>query len=635
MFHGGSWWSYVRYDEEQDRPQVDRILLRRVLSYGRPYQGKLTLVLVTIVIISLVSVVPPLLMRRLLDVAIPEEDLGMVTLLGIGMVAVPVMNGIIGVLQRWATAAVGEGIIYDLRRQLFGHLQRMSVGFFTGTRTGELMSRLNNDVVGAQQAVTGTFVNLASNSVSTVLTLAVMLTLEWRLTLIAVAVLPVFILMSRRVGKLLRVVRREQMEHNARMNSLMQEVLSVSGALLAKLFGRIPDEDSRFAERAADVRDTGVRQALIGRWFFMALGIASAVGTALVFWFGAWMVINGDITIGTIVALSAYLTALYGPLSALSNARVEFSTSLVSFERVFEVIDLPRDIEERADAHDLDEVVGSLEFDDVSFSYGAGSSGGLSQVKRYSSRTPTELQGLETPQPSTREWALQDISFAVEPGELVALVGPSGAGKTTTTYLVPRLYDVTEGAIRIDGHDVRDVTSQSLASAIGVVTQESYLFHDSIAANLRYAKPTASLDELRAAARVANIDDFISALPGGYETVVGERGYRLSGGEKQRVAIARVVLKDPEILILDEATSHLDAQNEALIQEALERVMEGRTSLVIAHRLSTILAADRILVVEGGRLVDTGTHQELVARGGLYADLYETQFRNLGDPVAG
>ncbi|NNC75498.1 MAG: ABC transporter ATP-binding protein [Acidimicrobiia bacterium] len=635
MFHGGSWWSYVRYDEEQDRPEVDRALLRRVLSYGRPYRNRLTLVLVTILIISGVSVVPPLLMRRLLDVAIPEGDLGMVTMLGIGMVLVPIINGIIGVLQRWATAAVGEGIIYDLRRQLFGHLQRMSVGFFTGTRTGELMSRLNNDVVGAQQAVTGTFVNLASNTVSTILTLAVMLGLEWRLTLIAIAVLPVFIITSRRVGKLLRVVRREQMEHNARMNSLMQEVLSVSGALLAKLFGRIPDEDERFADRAGSVRDTGIRQALIGRWFFMGLGIASAVGTALVFWFGAWMAINGDITIGTIVALSAYLTALYGPLSALSNARVEFATSLVSFERVFEVVDMPRDIEERPGAHDLANVVGSLEFDDVGFSYGVGTTEGLSQVKRYSSRTPTELQGLETPHPSTREWALRDVSFNVEPGELVALVGPSGAGKTTTTYLVPRLYDVTEGVIRIDGHDVRDLTFQGLASAIGVVTQESYLFHDSIAANLRYAKPEATLDELRAAARVANIDDFIMSLSAGYDTVVGERGYRLSGGEKQRVAIARVVLKDPEILILDEATSHLDAQNEALIQEALERVMEGRTSLVIAHRLSTVLAADRILVIEGGRLVDSGTHQELVSRGGLYADLYETQFRNLGDPVAG
>ncbi len=620
MFHGGSWWSYVRYDEDQDKPTVDRALLRRVLGYGLAYKGKVAIVLVTIFVISLLSLVPPLIMLALIDTAIPEEDLSMVTWLGLAMVAVPLVNGVVGVVQRRASAQIGEGIIFDLRCQLYGHLQRMSLGFFTATRTGELMSRLNNDVVGAQQAVTGTFVTLAANIVSTILTLVVMARLEWRLTLLAVAVLPLFIFASRRVGRTLRVVRREQMERNAVMNAHMQETLSVSGALLVKLFGRTESEDDRFAEEAAAVRDLGVRQATIGRWFFMALGVMSALGSALVFWAGAYLVISADLTIGTVVALSAYLTQLYGPLSALSNARVEFATSLVSFERVFEVLDLRRSIVERPTPVRLERLRGTIEFDEVWFAY--GTDGGLGSVRRYSSH---DLDG-DIELPKAEGWALRDLSFTVEPGELVALVGPSGAGKTTTTYLVPRLYDVTQGAVRIDGHDVRDLTLDSLARGIGVVTQESYLFHDTIGANLRYAKADATDEELQAAADAANIADFIARLPSGYDTIVGERGYRLSGGEKQRIAIARVILEDPQILILDEATSHLDAHSEALIQEALERVMQGRTSLVIAHRLSTILAADRILVIDDGTLVEEGTHAELLRRGGLYASLYRTQF---------
>jgi ATP-binding cassette subfamily B protein len=626
VFHGGNWWSYVRHDEEQDQPEIDRALLRRVLGYGKPYRGILLAVFITIFIISGLSLLPPLLIRDLLDEAIPNEDLGRVTLLGLGMVAVPLINGGVGIIQRWGTARVGEGIIYDLRCQLFSHLQRMSLGFFTRTKTGELMSRLNTDVVGAQQAVTGTFVSLVSNSVGAAMTLAIMFRIEWRLTLLSVIVLPIFIFTSRQVGRRLRVVRREQMQQNARMNSLMQEVLSVSGALLAKLFGRQRAEDSRFADRAGRVRDLGVRQAMIGRWFFMSLGIASAVGSALVFWFGAVMVINGTLETGDIVAMSLYLNALYGPLSALSNARVEFATALVSFERVFEVIDLPHDISEAEDAVELPHVEGRVEFKDVSFSYEGAVSSGLSAVTRYGRNVEAGVDYVEAPVATT--WALEDISFTIEPGELVALVGPSGAGKTSTTYLVPRIYDVTRGSVCIDGHDVRTIALESLANAIGIVTQEAYLFHDTIAANLRYARADATDEELMAAARAANISEFVGGLPEGLETVVGERGYRLSGGEKQRVAIARVILKNPKVLILDEATSHLDAQSEALVQDALEHVMEGRSSLVIAHRLSTILAADRILVMDRGRLVETGKHAELLARGGLYADLYQTQFRH-------
>ncbi|MCG8468509.1 MAG: ABC transporter ATP-binding protein/permease [Gemmatimonadetes bacterium] len=624
--HGSGWWSYVKYDEEQDRPKVDRALLRRVLGYARPYRGRLALVLGTILVISLLSLAPPLLMRALIDTAIPAADLALVTALGLGMVAVPLINGVIGVVQRWASASMGQGIIFDLRRQLFDHVQRQSMEFLTNTKTGELMSRLNTDVVGAQQAVTSTFVTLASNIVAVVATLAIMLGLEWRLTALAIAILPFFLLTSRSVGKKLRLIRRRQMEERADMNSLMQETLSVSGALLAKLFGRIDDENARFSGQASEVRELAIRQATIGSWFFMSLGVVSAVGTAIVFWVGAVLVIEGALTIGTIVALSAYLQRLYGPLSSLTNTRVEFATSLVSFERVFEVLDMPRSIEERGTPIVLEAARGRVEFERVSFAYGAAGVEGLESVRRYAWSGMTRED-----EPDARRrsdgWALRDLSFVVEPGETVALVGPSGAGKTTLTYLVPRLYDATEGTVRIDGHDVRDLGLTSIAAAVGVVTQETYLFHDTIEANIQYSRPGASPEEIRVAARAANIEDFIEGLPSKYDTVVGERGYRLSGGEKQRIAIARVLLKDPRILILDEATSHLDAHSEALIQEALEGALENRTSLVIAHRLATVLEADRILVLDRGRIAEQGRHESLLADGGLYASLFHTQFR--------
>ncbi|GAB4158914.1 MAG: ABC transporter ATP-binding protein [Candidatus Promineifilaceae bacterium] len=641
-FHGGGWWAYISHDEKQDRPKVSRTLLRRVWAFARPYRVQVSLLLLTILLISALSLVSPLLFRDLIDNALPDRDLARLNLLALGMIAIPLLNGVIGVFQRRIQSQVGEGIIYDLRRATYGHMQRMSLRFFTQTRTGELMSRLNNDVVGAQSAVTGTLVSIISNVIALVTTLAVMLALEWRLTILGLAILPLFLLPARRVGRRLREIRRQSMEYNAEMNNVMNETLNISGALLVKLFGRQRQEMGRFSQHAGNVRDIGVQSAVISQWFMLALGVVSAIGTAVVFWVGGYLVLQNAFTIGTIVAFSNYLTRLYGPLMALTNAPVEFAQSMVSFERVFEALDIPVEIAEMPDAVALQNVAGRISFEHVSFSYQSNEDTaiGLAEIARFTwggstahlKRGKQHGNGAEPPSeemPAETRWALQDINFTIAPGQLAALVGPSGAGKTTITYLIPRLYDPTSGRVCIDGRDVKSVTLDSLADNIGMVTQETYLFYDTIRANLLYARPDASDADMVAAAKAANIHDFIVSLPDGYDTVVGERGYRLSGGERQRIAIARVILKDPRILVLDEATSHLDSLSEALIQEALHRVMQGRTSLVIAHRLSTILAADVILVIDKGRLVEQGTHEELLARNGLYTSLYETQFMPL------
>jgi len=637
--HRAGWGSYLRYDEEQDRPEVSLALLKRVAAYARPYWTKALLLMALIVATSLLSLIPPLLFRDLLDHALPNHDAARLNRLALGLLALPVATGLIQVAQRYLSSAVGEGIICDLRRELYAHMQRMGMRFFTHTKTGEMMSRLNNDVSGAQQAVTGTLISLITNIISLVSTLIVMISLEWRLTLVGVIILPLFILPSRRIGRVLREITRQHLQFRAEMSALMNETLNISGALLVKIFGRKEDEVGRFTEKATAVRDISVRRSLVGRWFFMGLGLVGAIGTALIYWLGGHLVLRGAFTIGTIVAFSTYLTRLYSPLTALTNARVEFATSLVSFERVFEVLDMPVEIDDRPDAIELKECRGHVRFERVSFSYepGGGVIAGLQDVERYgrhgggpevtkSGRRIEAHQQASSGGDHGGQRVLHEISFEMQPGQLTALVGPSGAGKTTITYLLPRLYDPMEGRVLLDGHDLRDIQLASLAEHMGMVTQETYLFHDTIRANLLYARPQATQAELEAACQAANIHDFIASLPDGYDTIVGERGYRLSGGEKQRVAIARVVLKNPRVLILDEATSNLDSESEALIQHALEHVMAGRTSLVIAHRLSTILSADQILVIDQGRLVERGTHEELLEQGGLYRDLYERQF---------
>ena len=634
---GTGWWTYIRYDQERDRPKISWALLRRVWGYAKPYQRKVLGLLATIFAITGLSLIPPLLYRDLIDNAIMNKDTSRLNWLALGMVGIPVLSAAIGFLQRYLSATIGEGLIADLRNALFNHMQRMSLRFFTHTKTGELMSRLNNDVVGAQNALTSTFINIVTNVVTVVATLTMMLSLEWRLTLLSIAVVPLFIAPTRRVGRRLRKIRRRSLQLNARMNALMQETLNIDGALLVKLFGRQADERERFRQRSTAVADIGVRSAIVGRWFFIGLGLISAVGTAVMFWIGGHMVLRGVFTVGTIVAFGAYLTQLYGPLSSISNAHVEFATSMVSFERVFEVLDLPVEIQDKPDATVLTNISGTVSFHDVSFSYAEGGDGGSTQLGLRTERLTKEYDSSAsiTPQKSSRQLALESVSFEIKPGQLAALIGPSGAGKTTITYLLPRLYDPTGGKICLDGNDLRDLAQDSLSQAIGMVTQETYLFNDTLKANILYAAPDASQSEVEAACQAANIHDFIAGLPDGYDTVVGSRGYRLSGGERQRIAIAKVILKNPRILVLDEATSSLDSHSEALIQEALERIMKGRTSLVIAHRLSTVLGADVILVLDHGRIVERAhrsatrsAHEQLLEKGGLYADLYHTQFRD-------
>lgn len=659
-FHGGGWWGYVSSSNE--RPKVTWALLRRVLTYARPYRNPIIGMLVCILGSTGLSLLSPLVMRTLIDQTLPQKNVAQLGWLALVLLLIPALNGAISVVQRRLNSSVGEGVIYDLRSALFARLQRMSLRFFTNTKVGELMSRMNNDVVGAQNAISNTIVGILTNLIQAGALLAVMLSLEWRLTVASVLILPLFILAARRMGTRLRDIARQGMEANAQMNAMMNETLNIGGALLVKLFGRASLETERFRQRAASVRQIGVHRAVVGATFFVIVGLISAIGTALVYSLGGYLVIQGNFTVGTIVAFGAYLGSLYGALQGLANAPVEFATSVVSFERVFEVIDLPNEIVERPDAIQLRQARGELDFEAVTFRYDPQAVPLLSEVERFGQmdRVTTALSGSasagarpvakgggngkssesrpgeetspgpngdeETPHTQARLDALEDLTFHVEPGQLVALVGPSGAGKTTLTYLIPRLYDPSSGRIRLDGHDLRDVTLESLSEQIGMVTQETHLFHDTIRTNLLYAYLNADDGELEAACRAANIHDFIMDLPEGYDTVVGERGYRLSGGEKQRLALARVILKDPRILVLDEATSHLDSESEALIQEALKRVMAGRTSIVIAHRLSTILAADLILVMDRGRIVERGTHAELLALGGLYAGLYHTQF---------
>jgi ATP-binding cassette subfamily B protein len=591
------------------------------------------------------GLITPLILRQLIDKTLPEKDLRQLLWLTVALVTIPLLTGSLNVILRQFNARVGEGVTYDLRVDLFSYLQRMSLAFFTNTKIGELMSRLNNDVIGAQSAISNTFVNIVTSLIQALVVFSVMMTLEWRLTLISVAIVPLLLFAARSLGKRLRDMTRQQLDILAKMNAVIQEMLNISGALLVKLFGRTAEEDAHFNQRAKDVRDVNIRLTVTGALFFVSLGLLGSIGVAIVYGFGGYLVIKQTLTIGTVVALTVYLGTLYNSLQVLTNAPVDFATSIVSFERVFEVLDLHQEIIDRPDAHVLTDVRGVIEFDDVSFHYIREGKGLLKDIRRFGllqdsmpaspkdnteekTNSKKDSDDEKATSKQAREEVLDHISFKAEPGQLVALVGPSGAGKTTITYLIPRLYDPTAGRILIDRHDLRDVSLSSLASQIGMVTQETYLFNDTIRTNLLYGKLDATQAEIEEAARAANIHDFIMGLPLQYDTIVGERGYRLSGGEKQRIALGRVILKNPRILVLDEATSSLDSQSEALIQEALSRVMIGRTNIVIAHRLSTILAADLILVLDLGHIVERGTHTELLAKGGLYANLYETQFRH-------
>ncbi|MFP4634510.1 MAG: ABC transporter ATP-binding protein [Nitriliruptoraceae bacterium] len=607
--------------EELRGRRPDREVIRRAWGLTRPYRGRLAGFLLLIVASAGAAALPPLLVREVIDGAIPDRDRGLLWLLFAGMVAIGLIVAGLSMLERWLSSDIGENLILDLRTMLYRHVQSMPLAFFTRTQTGSLITRLNNDVIGAQRALTGTLGGIVDNLISVGVTVSVMFALEWRVTLMAVALLPLFIIPARIVGRRLQALSREGMALNAEMNSVMTERFHVAGALLVKLFGRTEREVELFHDRADRVAQIGIRQAITGRSLFAGLGLIGAIATAMVYLLGGLLVIDDpSMGTGTVVALGLYVGQLYGPLAQLSNARVDLMTALVSFERVFEVVDLHRPITEREDAVALTEPRGHVRLDHVWFRYPAAGDDSLASLEG-----PRAEHGEEA-----SDWILRDIDLDLPPGTMAALVGPSGAGKTTLSMLLPRLYDVTHGRILLDGHDVRELTLDSLADAIGVVSQDPHLFHDSIASNLRYARPDASDEELVAAARAARIHDTIARLPDGYDTIVGERGYRLSGGEKQRVSIARVLLKDPSVVVLDEATAHLDTESERLVQAALAEILHDRTSVVIAHRLSTVIDADVIVVLEEGRIVERGTHTQLIAAGGLYAELARTQLVSTG-----